>query len=36
MELNKYIRSYENLEKKYQVGKIYDGTVTKIVIMGHL
>ena len=20
---------YENLEKKYQVGKIYDGTVTR-------
>ena len=25
---------YENLEKKYQVGKIYDGTVTKIVDYG--
>ena len=25
---------YENLEKKYEVGKIYDGTVTKIVDYG--
>ena len=25
---------YENLEKKYKVGKIYDGTVTKIVDYG--
>ncbi len=25
---------YENLEKKYQVGKVYDGTVTKIVDYG--
>ena len=27
---------YENLEKKYEIGKIYDGTVTKSLIMGHL
>ena len=25
---------YENLEKKYEIGKIYDGTVTKIVDYG--
>ena len=25
---------YDNLEKKYQVGKVYDGTVTKIVDYG--
>ena len=25
---------YENLEKKYKVGKIYDGTVTKVVDYG--